>query len=121
MSTKILVVDDDRNLALLYRTELTAQGWTVDVAQSPSEALNVAQQEDYQVIILDIEMPDMSGLELLGKLREQSTTSRIILNSAFSTYKSDFQTWLADAYLVKSSDTSPLIQTIKNLLVPAHE
>ena len=121
MTGQILIVDDDRNLALLYRTELEAQGWTVTVAPSPIEALEVTRRQSFQVIVLDIEMPEMSGLELLSKLREQSTDSRIILNSAFSTYKSDFQTWLADAYLVKSSDITPLIQTIRNLLVPAHE
>lgn len=116
MTEQILIIDDDRNLALLYRTELAARGWTVEVASSPKEALEITGRCDYRVIVLDIEMPEMSGLELLGKLREQAPNSRIILNSAFSTYKSDFQTWLADAYLVKSSDVTPLIQTVNNFL-----
>lgn len=119
MAEQILIVDDDRNLALLYKTELGAQGWSVDVAPSPLEALALCREKTFQVIILDIEMPEMSGLELLGSLRDECPESRIILNSAYTTYKSDFQTWLADAYLIKSSDVAPLIQTIRNFLVTA--
>jgi len=67
-------------------------------------------------VTIDIEMPDMSGLELAGLLRERKIPVRIILLTAYSHYKSDLSSWAADAYIVKSSNFLELKSTIKELL-----
>ncbi len=117
MPNKILVVDDDDSLRLLYSRELTKDGYTVETAANADEALQRISEMDYSLAIVDIEMPGMSGLELLGKLRDVSPETCLIVNSAYSTYKSDFKSWLADRYVVKSSDLEPLKQNIRELMV----
>jgi DNA-binding NtrC family response regulator len=116
MSAHIIIIDDDRNIRRLYEHELSCEGYQVATASSAAEAIEKASAEPFNLAILDIEMPDMSGLELLGKLRELRPNMPVILNSAYSTYKSDFKSWLADAYVVKSSDIEPLKQTVKEML-----
>ncbi|MBM3298614.1 MAG: response regulator, partial [Deltaproteobacteria bacterium] len=68
------------------------------------------------LIVLDIQMPGMDGIELLERLLGRDKGIPIILNTAYSHYKDDFSTWGADAYVVKSSDTSKLKAEIKRLL-----
>jgi DNA-binding response OmpR family regulator len=112
----VLVVDDEQHIRKLYEKELLEEGYQVRTAGSGEEALRMAQQESPDVVILDIKLEDRNGLEILGHLREISTDTSIILNSAYSTYKSDFQSWLADAYLVKSPNLDRLKEKIKELL-----
>ena len=118
MTQRILIVDDEEMIRLLYRKELSRDGYEVDTASSGAEAIEKASQGEFDVVILDIELPDMSGLGALHKLREIAPETPIILNSAYTTYKSDFQSWLADDYIVKSSDLEPLKEKIKQLVAP---
>jgi DNA-binding response OmpR family regulator len=67
-------------------------------------------------VILDIGLEDSSGLDLLNQLRQGYRDCAVILNTAYSTYKSDFQSWLADAYIMKSSDLTQLKAKVKDLL-----
>jgi DNA-binding response OmpR family regulator len=112
----ILVVDDEQHILKLYQKELSEEGYTVRTTANGEEALRMAQEESPDVVILDIKLKDQNGLEVLGGLRNISRDIPIILNSAYSTYKSDFQSWLADAYLVKSPNLDKLKDKIKALL-----
>ncbi len=113
---KILVVEDEKNVALLIKEELKDEGYDVKVAYSGEEALDILKKEDFDAITLDIEMPGMNGLEVAGKIREFKKNARIILLSAYSHYKSDFSSWAADAYVIKSSNLSELKETLKRLM-----
>lgn len=118
MKSRILVVDDDDGIRSLYLTELTQAGYEVAAAESGRAAVALVSKEKFAVIILDIEMPDMSGLEALSHLRRVSPNTPVILNTAYSNYKLDFQSWLADAYVLKSSDLEPLKESIRKLIDP---
>jgi len=118
MSARIIVIDDDERIRLLYQTELSAAGFAVKTAASGSQAIGMVAAERFDLALLDIEMPDMGGLEVLGIIREIAPNMRVILNSAYAVHKADFKSWLADAYLVKSSDTKLLKQKIKELVAP---
>jgi DNA-binding NarL/FixJ family response regulator len=61
-------------------------------------------------------MPGMDGLEALGKLLAEDPKVPVVLNSAYSSYKDNFLSWSADAYVVKSSDLTELKETIRRLL-----
>ena len=65
---KLLVVDDDKNLRLLYEQELSDEGHEVALAGSGPEALDMLKKQRPQLIILDISMPGMDGIEALGKI-----------------------------------------------------
>ncbi len=117
MADRILVIDDEESLRLLYTSELARDGYQVESAADADEAMEMFSNGDYALAIVDIEMPGLDGLELLSKLREIDPSTPLVLNSAFSTYKADFKSWVADGYIVKSSDLEPLKTKIKELLV----
>jgi len=112
----ILVVDDEKHICELYKSELEDEGYRVTVATSGAEALSALEQNPPDLIVLDIQMPGMDGIETLEKLLGRDKGIPVILNTAYSHYREDFTTWGADAYVVKSSDTSKLKQEIKRLL-----
>lgn len=113
---KILIVDDETYIQVLYQKEFESEGYTVKAASNAEDALSLTEEFLPDVIILDIELGDSNGLELLKQFREKQGNCSIILNSAYSTYKSDFQSWLADAYLMKSSDLTPLKDKVREFL-----
>jgi len=112
----ILVVDDEKHICELYKSELEDEGYRVTVATSGAEALSAVEQNPPDLIVLDIQMPGMDGIETLEKLLGRDKGIPVILNTAYSHYREDFTTWGADAYVVKSSDTSKLKQEIRRLL-----
>ena len=117
MADRILVIDDEESLRFLYTSELARDGYQVESAADADQAMEMFSDGDYALAIVDIEMPGLDGLELLSKLREIDPSTPLVLNSAFSTYKADFKSWVADGYIVKSSDLEPLKTKIKELLV----
>lgn len=116
MNPRILVVDDDENHRLLYSRALRQSGYEVETASDADEALARCGDRSFSVAVVDIEMPGLDGLELLGKLREKWPSMSLIINSAYSTYKADFKSWVADGYVIKSSDLEPLKEKIRELL-----
>jgi len=112
----ILVVDDEEHILKLYQKVLTDDGFQVKLAKSGEQAVQMAKEEEVDLVVLDIKMEGLSGLETLAELRKNRRNMPIILNSAYSTYKSDFQSWLADAYLVKSSNVEELRLKVHELL-----
>jgi len=113
---KLLVVDDDKNLRMLYEQELGDDGHEVALASSGREALEYLKSQRPDLIILDISMPGMDGIEALGKILAKDKAMPVILNTAYSTYKDNFMTWSADAYVVKSGDLTELRGRIKDVL-----
>jgi DNA-binding response OmpR family regulator len=113
---KILIVDDEENIRFLYDQELTDEGYQTVLAQDGKECLEKVEAESPDLIILDIRMPKMDGLEAIGKIIELNKSIPIIINTAYSTYKDDFMSWAADAYVVKSYDLDSLKSTIKEVL-----
>ena len=113
---KLLVVDDEKHLRLLYKTEFEAEGYQVDTAADAREALGMFEHERYDLVILDIRMPGMDGLEALGKFLGRDNKLPVIINSAYDSYKDNFMSWSADSYVIKSSDLSELKQKVKEAL-----
>jgi DNA-binding response OmpR family regulator len=113
---KIMVVDDEVHIRMLYKKEFEREGFEVVVVPGAEGALAAMQAQRPDLVILDIELGGDNGLELLNLMRQNYRDCPIVLNSAYSTYKSDFQSWLADAYIMKSSDLRPLKDKVKSLL-----
>ena len=112
----ILIVEDDRHLLRLYKAELAAEGYRILVARNGKEATALVAEENPDVVVMDIRMPEMDGLDAMSEILRQNQKTRIILNSAYSCYQDDFLTWAADAYLIKSADLGPLKGQIRSLL-----
>ncbi|MEK7288685.1 MAG: response regulator [Planctomycetota bacterium] len=116
MQKKILVVEDDKNQILLYQHELTLEGYTVITAKDGSEAVKMVKERFPDIIVMDINMPRMNGIEAMGRILGEQRKIPIIINTAYSNYKDNFMSWSADAYIIKSSDLTELKSKIKELL-----
>ncbi|MEZ4638879.1 MAG: response regulator transcription factor [Caldilineaceae bacterium] len=81
MKKRILVVDDDRTLLELLRAHLQRHDYDVVVAENGATALRMAYQSHPDLIILDVMMPEMSGIEVCKRLREMSNTPIIMLTA----------------------------------------
>lgn len=112
----VLIVDDEKNLRLLYEQELRDEGYRVIVAENGEQALDKIYKEQIDLAILDIKMEGMNGIETLKQIMEVNKGIKVILNSAYSSYKSDFSTWSADAYIIKSSNLNELKEKVAELL-----
>ena len=116
MKKRILVVDDEEGLRLLYKEELEDEGWEVELAASGEESLEKLERESIDLVLLDIKMPGMDGVEVLRRVKEKWKDLPVILCTAYPHYKHDFGTWASDAYITKSSDLTELKQTVKDIL-----
>jgi DNA-binding response OmpR family regulator len=110
---RILIVDDEKPLRWLYRKEFELLGYLVDDAPDAYEAMILFEKECYDLVILDIKMPGMDGLEALGKFLGRDNKIPVIMNTCYDSYKDNFMSWAADAYVVKSADLSELKQEAK--------
>ncbi|RKZ22862.1 response regulator [bacterium] len=113
---RILLVDDDEDLLELYRETLQEEGFSVDTATNGREAVEKVKEKEYDLVVLDIRMPEMDGIEALGYILGERKDIKVVLNTAYASYKDNFLTWGADAYILKSSDLSELVAAIKKLL-----
>ena len=109
----ILVVEDEQNLLELYRSEFEEVGFSVRPASTGREALNYVREQRPDLVVLDIKLADMEGLQVLDEIKAIDKTIPVIINSAYSVYKSDFSSWMADDYIIKSSDISELLNKVK--------
>jgi CheY-like chemotaxis protein len=116
MNKKILVVEDEESLRLLYEEELVGEGYEVITAGNGKEAILQLQEEKPDLVVLDIVMPVMDGIETLGRILGKERKIPIILNTSYPGYREDFMSWAADAYIAKSSDLTELKTKIRNLL-----
>ncbi|MGA7564330.1 MAG: response regulator [Desulfobaccales bacterium] len=112
----ILVVDDDEAIRTLLQEELSDEGYRVLIAGNAREALKKVQEKALDLVILDIRMPGMDGLEALPRILGLKEGLPVILNSAYTQYQESFMSWAADAYVVKSSDLTELKAKVKELI-----
>jgi len=114
--SNILIVDDDKNLRALLEQELSDEGHEITTMPDGGTALSYLQRRIPDIIILDISMPGMDGLQVLQRIREQLQKVPVILHSAYSTYIDNVCSMPASAYVVKSGDLSGLLSTVNDLL-----
>ena len=114
--TKILCVDDDLNLLRLYRDELAEEGYKVISAKNGKEAVKKFGEQKPDLIVMDIRMPQMDGIEPLNAILGKDRRVPVILNTAYAQYKENFMTWGAEAYIIKSSDLTELKGKIQDVL-----
>jgi len=116
MRKTILVADDEVSLRLLCREVLDKEGYRVIEAQDGIEAIRKIEEETPDLVILDIEMPRMDGMEALPKILRKEKKTPIILYTGHSRYQEEFMAWAADAYVIKSSDFTELKDKVHELL-----
>ncbi len=112
----ILIVDDDANQRALYEEEMRDEGYEVATAADGREAIQKAGELRPNLVVMDVNMPVMDGLDTLSRLIEADRHVPVIIHTAYASYKDSFASWSADAYIVKSSDLSNLKNSVRDLL-----
>ena len=116
MKKTVLIADDENSIRKLYERELSEEGYNVVPASTSKEAIQSTRDSRPDVVVIDIQMPGMDGIEAMGRLLEENNELPIIINTAYSSYSNSFLSWPADAYLIKSADLTELKETIHNVL-----
>ena len=112
----VLLDDDDANQRVLYEEELADEGYAILTAEDGRQALQVAQDTLPDLIVMDVNMPKMDGLDTMARFLEIDRHIPVIIHTAYASYRESFASWSADAYIVKNSDLSELKATVKRLL-----
>jgi len=113
---RILLVDDEEGIQLLYREEFEEEGFEVIAAYNGEEALEKFSREPPDLVILDINMPGMNGIEVLRRMKEINPNLPVILSSAYQEYKQDFGSWASEEYIVKSANMDELKSAVRKHL-----
>ncbi len=116
--SRVLVVDDEENLCKLYREELESEGYDVRTVSDAAAAIKAVTEDPPDLVVLDVRMPRMDGIEAMGRILSRRNDLPVILNTAFSSYQDDFRSWPAEAYVIKSSDLGELKRAIRRALGP---
>ena len=120
MNRKILVVDDNLDSVLILRSILEAQGFTVRVANSGPDALAQLAREVPDVILLDVMMPEMSGFEVLERIRSKHNTASVpVIMVTAKMQDEDVMTGYqfgADYYITKPCTAKQLVYGISLVL-----
>jgi DNA-binding NtrC family response regulator len=114
----ILVVDDERGLCAGVQEVLRREGYSVDAANDADTALKLTGQRLYNLVITDVKMPGLDGLELMTRVKASSRDTLFILMTAFGTVESAVQAMKEGAYdyLPKPLDTKRLRALVLNAL-----
>lgn len=117
-SPNILVVDDDENLRWVLKTQLEELGYTVSTAAEGEEALAAIEKEAPALVLTDLKMPRVSGMELLDRIRTEYPEVPVVMITAFGTIQSAVQAMRAGAYdyLTKPIDFEELALVVNRVL-----
>jgi DNA-binding response OmpR family regulator len=114
---RILVVDAEAESRERYRDELECEGFAVATAADADEALRLVRTWGPHLAVLDVRLGRDSGLDLLRRVLQVRGSLHTILVSSSPGYRDDFTSWLADAFLDKSPDSSQLVAKVHELLL----
>jgi len=119
---KILVVDDNEDIRDLLRSMLESVGYTVTTAKGGMECLDLILKEKFDVVLLDITMPEFSGFDVVQKLNDSGKLSEnnMLLFTAASIPDSEIEKWIkigVKGCLRKPFDPGAMFEAIQNVSV----
>lgn len=121
MSKRILIVDDEPNILMSLDFLMKKNGYQVFVARNGQEALDIADTENIDLVVLDIMMPEVDGYEVCQHIKSsKKNDTRVIFLSA-KVKEEDIQKGYnvgADCYMTKPFSTRALVKKVNELLLP---
>src|SRR5215510_110699 len=94
----ILVVDDDRDIQEVLKDRLESLGYGVLVASNGREGLELLESQSLQMVLLDVEMPDINGLEVLKEIRKRGRDVTVVMITAYGTIERAVEAMKQGAY-----------------------
>ncbi len=119
MATTVLVVDDMKSELQLIKTYLEQAGYTVSTAENGTEALEKAKNDAPDIIVTDLVMPNLTGLELCRLLKKEAATANIPVIACTTKDRQVDQTWAKKqgiaAYVIKPCTQDDLVNALRSV------
>ena len=112
--SQVLIVDDDPNQRQLLMWEFSDEGYVVDTATDGREALQKMKSDLPDVVVLDLAMQGMNGIDTVSQILNLQTRPAIVIYSAHERCRSNFVMKTTDDFVQKSSDLAPLKASVRN-------
>ncbi len=115
---KILIIDDDKDICEYMHLLLTQNGYDVTALTSPRQALETLREEEFHVVILDIMMPELNGMEVLEEIRRFDTDIAIIIFTGYPSVDTAVMSmkYNVSDYIKKPFDVDEFNKTLENIL-----
>ena len=115
---RILLVDDEQDITAIMKSGLQNHGYDVDTFNNPSDAISHFKPDFYDVIILDVRMPEISGFELARMIWKEDANARICFMTAFEIYEKEakavFPNFKTHCFIAKPILPNALIKHIQS-------
>lgn len=120
-NNRILIVDDEEDIARLFKIALEQSGFIVDIYNDPLLSLSNYRAGIYDLLLLDIRMPQMNGFELYKRIRQIDDNAKVCFMTAFEVYHDEFKSLFPDliekgCFIRKPIGMDALIRTVKSHL-----
>jgi DNA-binding NtrC family response regulator len=116
---RILIADDDKNLRMVLANELSEEGFEVEIAENGTMAMNLLENQEYDVLLLDLNMPGLSGMDVLKKIKALELATEIVILTGNATISTAVEAMKLGAY---DFLTKPFkIAELKAILEKAYE
>ena len=118
MNESILIVDDDASVRKTLSSILSLEGYVVETIDNGKQALKAVEKERFDVALIDIQLPDIKGVELLSKLKQKQPRMIRIIITGFPSMDNAIKAVNegADGYILKPFDPQQLLETIRKHL-----
>ncbi len=110
---KVLVVDDEFSIREYYKEFLCDNGFEAIMASGGQEGLELFKSENPDLVLLDISMPDINGMDILKEMKKINDKIPVFLLTAYEQYKRNFASLYAEEYLVKNKRPDLILKKIK--------
>lgn len=118
MSQRLLLIEDTPTLQMIYNANLTGAGYAVDVAMTGNEGLELFRQNNHSVVIMDMFLPDIDGVEVISKLVQDNNQAKIIVITSNGSINRAVEAMRAGAFdfLLKPFSDELLLATVSSAL-----
>ncbi len=116
--SRILLVDDDSTITTSFQMVLQNEGYEVDTASDGRQALERFRQDNYQLIILDIKLPDINGIEVARRIRKHNNEVRLVIVTGYPELEDSIETIELgiEEILLKPVNVEELIHVIRSTI-----
>ena len=113
---KILVIDDEKSICQNCIKILSPEGFTVFSVFNGNEFLKLNAEHNFDIILLDLRLPDMNGLDLLKNIKERDPQSKVVIITGYPTLESSMEALRRGAsdYIIKPFTPDELLESITN-------